>query len=255
MKQSSTRKNSDDLATHSARAPAQAFMDDQRQSTADLSRQAAAMQNSPGVVAQQKRADSMAHAQGAGALQLQAAGNGVAQLGPLDWIKDKLGMGKDAARRVSAKKQKFTQDVQDKAMGAVKGGMSGGGAYARIGAPTEQDIYNDMLDEEAAGRERMQQRPAAELGRMAVNGLVGGGISAGKDALNAVAPLAGTVVGKVAGMGKDKLNNMAKEKIGEGLNPYKVLRDDDEDDESDGGGGGGFDDFEPDFEGQFGGSD
>jgi hypothetical protein len=254
MKQSSTRKNSDDIAAHSARAPAQAFMDDQRPSTADLSRQAAAMQSSPGVVAQQKRADSMAQglAQGgSGAVQLQAAGKGVAQLGPIDWIKDKLGMGKDAARRVSAKKEKFTQDLQDSAMGAYHGGGISS-RYERLGAPTEQDIYNDKLDEESAGSERMKERPGQEIARMAVSGLAGAGISAGKDALNAVAPFAGTAVGKVAGMGKDKLDNMAKAKIGEGLNPYKVLRDDDEDDE---GGGGGFEDFEPDFEGQFGGSD
>lgn len=236
MTQSSrtTRQHADDHeVTRTAGAPAQAVIADQRASTAAQRQQLAAMHGSAGAVAQQQRAEGMArhtqqgHAQGgAAALQMKADGEGVAQLGVIDWIKDKIGMGKDASRRVNAKKEKLKLDAGNVAKGVYKGGLTTPSRrYQALGAKTEDDFYNDMLDEESADRERMTQHPVLESGRIVLNGTAGLAISAGKDALNGLAPMSGTAVGKLASMGKDKANDYAKKKIGEDTNPYKVLRD------------------------------
>ena len=136
-------------------------------------------------------------------------------------------MGKDAVRRAKAKKMKLTGDIEDSAMGVFHGrGIDS--RYTRLDAPTEDDHYDDLLDAESADRERMAQHPVLETGRMVLSGTAGAAIGVGKDALNGVAPMAGTAVGKVAGMGKDKLDKMAKDAIAADTNPYKVLRPRDE---------------------------
>ena len=161
-------------------------------------------------------------------MQLKPAGQGVAQLGLLDRLKGAFGVGQDAVRRAKAKKMKLTGDIEDSAMGVYHGGGFAS-RYERLDAPTEQDRYDDLLDEEAAGRARMAAHPILEPARMLARGAAGAAISVGGDALNALVPGVGSAAGKIAGMGVDHADKQAQGHLEQGVAKYQVLRDHDDD--------------------------
>lgn len=140
--------------------------------------------------------------------------------------------GEDLIRRLKAKVKKKKQDGMD----SVKGVYHGGGIqsrYERLDAPSEQDHYDDMLDEEAEGRERIENHPIAERARKYGMKPLTYAAKKGGEALGnmAAGPVGGKVGEKVVGKGMDKLDEIAKKKLNEGGNPYKVLREREEDED------------------------
>lgn len=133
--------------------------------------------------------------------------------------------GEEKLRKLKAKVAKKKYDAASFAHGIAKGGGLRS-RYHELNAPTEMHFENDILDEESAGRQRLEDYPVAERTRKFVAPVAKHVLKEGAEAVGTAvgSPLAGKGAKKVAGKLVEKANERAIEKMTSGK-AYKVLRD------------------------------
>jgi hypothetical protein len=133
--------------------------------------------------------------------------------------------GEEVVDRGKAKFASKKAGLFDRFMGAIKGGGVSS-AYQNLDPLTEEDAYNDIQDEKAEGRERMANHPVLETARKVGLGALGSVAKTGGEVGGEMlaGPAGGFIGKKLAGMGVDKLDELAKEKLNEGGNPYRIIR-------------------------------